>query len=115
MKEKRRRTKRPYILATIEIRPIRGSSAMDALTINISKYGVGLYSKKQLKKGRRVTVKLTFFDGKGMKTTEDMKGTVSWSQKLGKQYAVGIKFDESVNRKNYPVLNTCLGYAQKNI
>ncbi|MEE8184994.1 MAG: PilZ domain-containing protein [Thermodesulfobacteriota bacterium] len=111
----KRKTKRPYVLATIRIKPIRGGLEIDALTINISKNGVGLYSKKQMKKGRRVVVKVTFFDGKGMKTSEDMKGTVSWSQKLGKQFAVGIKFDESINRKNYPVLHTCLVYAQKNI
>ena len=116
MTEKRQNT-RPYILAKVKIKPKGGSPSVEAVAINLTRKGIGIYirHKQLLKEGKKVTLKLTFFDGKGFKTTEDMPGTVRWVLEFGGQCAAGIQFDGPVYKKDRPALYTCVEYAKKNV
>ena len=110
-----RSAKRPYVLAKVKIKLKGGVPSMEAVAINLTRQGIGIYIRQSraLKKGRKVTVKLIFFDGKGFKTTEDMPGTIQWVLELGGQCAAGIQFDSSIYKKHQPVLYACLEYAQR--
>ena len=108
-----RSAKRPYILAKVKIRPVRGGTSMEAVALNLSRKGIGVYIKRPLKQGRKVVVKLIFCDENGLKTTEDTPGTVRWVLKFGGQYAAGIQFDSLIYKKHQPVLYACLEYAKR--
>lgn len=111
--KQRRKLKRPYILAKVKIKPVKGGPSMEAMAINMSRGGIGVYIKRPLKKEQQVVVKLIFFDGKGFKTTEDTPAKVRWILEFGGQYAAGIRFDNLVYKKNQPALYSCLEYAKR--
>jgi hypothetical protein len=111
--KQRRNTKRPYILAKVKIKQVGGVPSMEAVAINLSRKGIGVYTRRPLKQGRKVIIKLTFFDGKGFKTTEDAPGTVKWVLEMSGQYAAGIQFDTLILKKRQPALYACLEYAKR--
>ncbi|MFQ5328503.1 MAG: PilZ domain-containing protein [Thermodesulfobacteriota bacterium] len=113
--KKRRKAERPYLLAKVKIKQVDGSPSAEAVAINLSKGGIGVYLKRSIKEGAKVVVKLTFFDGKGFKSTEDTPGTVRWVLEMGGQYAAGIKFDSLIYKKRQPALYACLEYAKKHV
>jgi hypothetical protein len=112
MKE-RRRLRRRYLLAEVKVKPLRGGTAVRAQALNINRIGIGLYLKRALKKGTEAKVAITFQDRGRIRTTEEIKGTVRWSQGVGKNYAVGIRFDEKINKARFPVLTRCLEFSKK--
>ena len=66
-----RSAKRPYVLAKVKIKLKGGAPSMEAVRHQLGpgRKGIGLYIRQSraLKKGRKVTLKLIFFDGKGFK------------------------------------------------
>ena len=112
MKEKRR-LKRRYIIAEAKIRSLKGSSWNDAMVVNINREGLALYSKKPVRPGEKVLIKITFLERKKLYTVEELSGTIRWAQLIGKNYAAGLKFDYKVNKKDLPILKRCLEYVMK--
>jgi len=112
MKEKRR-LKRRYIIAEAKIRSPRGSSWNDVMVVNINREGLALYSKKPVRPGEKVLIKITFLERKKLYTVEELSGTIRWAQLIGKNYAAGLKFDYKVNKKDLPILKRCLEYVMK--
>ncbi len=108
-----RSAKRPYVLAKVMIKPVKGGTVEEAVAINLSRKGIGVQIKRSLKKGRKVLVQLTFFDEKGAQTTEGTRGTVRWVLELGGQYAAGIQFDHLIRKKDQPILYSCFEQAQR--
>jgi hypothetical protein len=111
MKE-RRRLKRRYLLAEVRVKHLKEAVGISAQALNINRGGIGVYIKRH-NKGTVVTVSITFLD-RGMKrTTEEIKGTVRWCQRIGKNYAAGIRFDEVINKRSFPILTRCLEFSKK--
>ena len=108
-----RRAKRPYVLAKVMIKPVKGGASMEAVAINLSRKGIGVYIKRSLKQGRKVLVQLTFFDEKGAKTTEATRGTIRLILELGGQYAAGIDFDHLIRKKDQPILYSCFEQVKR--
>ncbi|MCP3678230.1 MAG: PilZ domain-containing protein [Deltaproteobacteria bacterium] len=111
--KQRRKSKRPYILAKVKIKLGGSAPSMEAVAINLSRKGIGVYTGRPLKQGSKVVIKLTFFDGKGFKTTEDAPGIVRWVLEMGGQYAAGIQFNTLILKKRQPALYACLEYAKR--
>ena len=112
MKEKRR-LKRRYIIAEAKIRSLRGSSWNDAMVVNINREGLALYSKKPVKSGEKVLIKITFLERKKLYAVEELSGTIRWAQPIGKNYAAGLKFDYKVNKRELPDNKSSLEYVMK--
>jgi hypothetical protein len=112
MKE-RRRLKRRYLLAEVRVKHLKEAVGISAQALNINRGGIGVYLIKRYNKGAAVTVSITFLD-RGMKrTTEEIKSTVRWCQRIGKNYAAGIRFDEVINKRSFPILTRCLEFSKK--
>ena len=111
--KQRRKTKRPYILAKVKIKQVGGVPSMEAVAINLSRKGIGVYIKRSLKQGRKVLVQLTFFDEKGVKITEATRGTIRLILELGGQYAAGIDFDHLIRKTDQPILYSCFEQVKR--
>jgi hypothetical protein len=64
-----------------------------ANAINLSYGGLGLYALERLPVGKQVTVKLGFWDVRGILHFETVDGVVRWCRSKGPGYAAGIRFD----------------------
>ncbi|HAG49741.1 MAG TPA: hypothetical protein DHU69_08380 [Deltaproteobacteria bacterium] len=108
-----RRFKRQYIIAEAKIRTLKKDNLwINAMLINISKGGIGLYLKKSLKTGEKVAVKIAFLRNDKIRIVEEMPGIIKWARQIGNNYAAGIMFDEAINKKTTPRLWNCLEYAR---
>ena len=109
----RRRLRRRYLLAEVKVKALKGSAAISAQTMNIHRGGIGLYLKKRFTKGTGVILMITFLDKGRTKVTEEVKATVRWCQRIGGNYGAGLRFEETINKENFPVLTKCLDYSKK--
>ncbi|TAN64443.1 PilZ domain-containing protein [bacterium] len=111
MPEKRRLIRR-HLLADVLIKPDGSLVWMPASVTNIHKSGVCLYSTGPLKKGEKTRIKITYLKKGRLKKTEEITGTVRWKAKIAGYFAVGIKFNETINEKTHPLMSQCLEYAK---
>jgi len=87
-----------------EITVPEDGSVSDASIANISFAGLGVYSPVLIRKGKKITVKISFIDSNGKVQDENIAGKVDWVSKLGKSYLMGIFFDEELNAVKQPLL-----------
>lgn len=112
--EEKRKLRRRYMLAEVKVRPAMGGRWIEAVMLNISRGGIGLYAAEPLSKRDKVSVKITYMEGQTPTEAEEIPGTVSWVQPVGDKFGAGIMFEAKVNRKTYPKLSRCLDYAKSN-
>lgn len=112
--EEKRRLKRRYLLAEVKLRPRKDEKWTDAVLMNINRGGIGLYASGPLRSRSKVVVKIIYLEGRKKRTSEEIPAVVKWTQSIGKHYAAGVKFEEKINKKNFPVLSKCLTYAKCN-
>lgn len=112
--EEKRRLRRRYLLARVNVRAQTGSDWTEAVLMNINRGGIGLYAVAPVRKKSKVVVRITYLDNGKEKTSEEIPGVVRWSQKIGNHYSAGIMFEAKINKKNYPILSKCLEYARCN-
>ncbi|MFQ5736540.1 MAG: PilZ domain-containing protein [Thermodesulfobacteriota bacterium] len=109
-KEKRKLRRRP-LLGEVRVRPSGGQEWVEALVLNISRGGIGLYASQRIRKGQKVDIRISYLEGSRLKEVEQIPGKVRWVQAIGSHLAIGIMFEEKITRKTFPVLNRCLAYA----
>ncbi|CAG1066169.1 hypothetical protein BAC1_01773 [uncultured bacterium] len=112
--EEKRKLRRRYMLAEVKVRPSDGQEWIDAVMLNISRGGIGLYASRPLRKKERVSIKITYMDGTRPVEAEEIPGVVSWVQPVGDKAGAGIMFDAKITRKSFPILSRCLEYARSN-
>lgn len=112
--EEKRKLRRRYMLAGVKVRPALGGKWIEAVMLNISRGGIGLYSAEPLTKRAKVAVKITYMEGSTPTEAEEIPGMVSWVQPVGDKFGAGIMFEAKVNRKTFPILSRCLDYAKSN-
>lgn len=110
--EEKRKLRRRYLLAEVKVRTQEG--LMDAVMLNISRGGIGLYASRPLKKKEKVSVRITYMEGPRPVEAEEIPGVVSWVQQVGDKVGAGIMFEAKVTRSSFPVLSRCLEYAKSN-
>lgn len=106
----RRRYKRFHLAGSVKIKRSKGS--VDALTLNLSLGGIGVYAKKALKTGEEVIVLIKFLRRGVLKSVEAVPGKVRWVMPIGVEFGVGIKFDKKVGKIDTPLLYECIAYAR---
>lgn len=102
------------MLTEVKVRPSEGREWIDAVMLNISRGGIGLYASEPLKKREKVSIKITYMEGARPVEAEEIPGVVSWVQPVGDHTGVGIMFEAKVTRKTFPMLSRCLEYARSN-
>lgn len=112
--EEKRKLRRRYMLAEVKVKPSDSREWIDAVMLNISRGGIGLYASQPLRKREKVSVKITYMEGQRPVEAEEIPGVVSWVQPVGDRVGAGIMFEAKVNRKTFPVLSRCLEYARSN-
>lgn len=103
-----RKYKRKYLMAEVSVKRRKGGPAMNALALNISPEGIGIYTMKPLKPKESVTVKITVVINGTLIVCEETAGAVRWRQQFAKNYAAGIKFEKKITRSAYPILYKCI-------
>lgn len=101
-------------MAAVRVKPEKGRG-INAYAINLSEGGIGVYLHKPLTKGEKFCVSIEYENGRGSITTEPMCGIVSWSCKVGSNYAAGIEFENEIDDSTYPVLQKCIENTVYNI
>lgn len=112
--EEKRKLKRRYMLAEVKVRPLGGGKWIDAVMLNISRGGIGLYAAETLGRREKVSVKIIYMEGPNPMEAEEIPGVVSWVQPVGNRFGAGIMFEARVNRTTFPILSRCLDYAKSN-
>lgn len=112
--EEKRKLRRRYMLAEVKVRPLEGHKWIDAVLLNISRGGIGLYAAERLERRQKVSVKIIYMEGPNPMEAEEIPGVVSWVQPVGDRFGAGIMFEAKVNRSTYPMLSRCLDYAKSN-
>lgn len=111
--EEKRKLKRRYLLAEVELKTGDGSS-MSAVLMNISSGGIGLYTAEPVSKKEKVKIKITYLENRKLREVEEIPGVVRWVQAIGSHHAAGIMFTEKVSKATFPILTRCLDYAKRN-
>lgn len=112
--EEKRRLRRKYLLAGVRIRFSGALESVDAVMLNINRGGIGIYASGPLKKGTKVSVRITYINGKKPVEAEEIPGVVRWVQPVGTKFGAGVMFSSKVNRNTFPILSMCLEYARDN-
>lgn len=112
--ENRRQSERHYLVAAVRIKPDKGRG-INASAINLSSGGIGVYLHKPLKKGEKFCVTIDYNNKDEKFTTEPMCGFVTWSCKVGTNFAAGIEFNNPVKDSDLPLLQKCLENTVYNI
>ncbi len=85
---------------------------MDAKVLNITNYGIGIYTDTRLKTDERITVSIILNQQDRTIHSEEVPGTVRWVQRIKKIYSAGISFDMKINEKEFPIFTKCLEYTR---
>lgn len=112
--EEKRKLRRRYMLAEVRVRPVGSGKWIEAVMLNISRGGIGLYAAEPLTRHEKVSVRITYMEGPNPTEAEEIPGVVSWVQPVGNRFGAGIEFQMTVNRKTFPILSRCLDYARSN-
>ena len=112
--EEKRKLRRRYMLAEVKVKSSESHGWIDAVMLNISRGGIGLYASGPLKKREKVSIRITYMEGARPVEAEEIPGVVSWVQPVGDHVGAGIMFEAKVNRKTFPILSRCLEYARSN-
>lgn len=112
--EEKRKLKRRYMLAGVKVRPSDSLAWIEAVMLNISRGGIGLYANEPLKHKGKVSIKINYMNGKDPIETEEIPGVVSWVQPVGSKFGAGVEFEAKVNSRTFPILSMCLEYARSN-
>lgn len=106
-----RKHARKYLVAEVKVERRDVRSITNALAINISEEGIGLYTTEAFKPGEKVTVVITILMADSALVSEAVQGAVRWTQPLEKKFATGIKFDKKITKKDFPILSRSLEYS----
>lgn len=98
-----RSSQRMYLMAEVFLQTGRGP--VPALSVNISRSGIGVYTEERLERGDEVTVTLRYISEGALKTSEDIPATVAWTAPIGKKYTAGIRFTRAISRMEFPELS----------
>jgi hypothetical protein len=112
--EEKRKLRRRYMLAGVKVKSSESPGWIEAVMLNISRGGIGLYASTPLKKREKVSIKITYMEGEKPVEAEELPGVVSWVQPVGDRFGAGIMFDAKVSRSTFPILSRCLEYARSN-
>lgn len=102
------------MLAGVKVRPSGSPAWIEAVMLNISKGGIGIYAAEPLKHKEKVSIKITYMNGKDPVETEEIPGAVSWVQPVGLKFGAGVMFEAKINSRTFPILSKCLEYARSN-
>jgi hypothetical protein len=100
MEERRKYPRIPTMYDVVELYFPELSVRIDANAIDLSYGGLGLYALERLPVGRPVTVRLSFWDVRGILHTETVDSVVRWCRPKGHGYAAGIRFDSLLPEKH---------------
>lgn len=109
--EQKRRLRRRYAVARIRLKPAGPGRWSEAVLLNISKEGIGLYATRPLRKKEAVAIRLAYLDRSGPRDTEQVQGVVRWVKRIGSHYAAGIAFEAVVTKESFPLLARCVARA----
>lgn len=112
--EEKRKLRRRYMLGEVKVKSPMSQVWIEAVMLNISRGGIGLYAPEPLKKKEKVSIKITYMEGQKPVEAEEIPGVVSWVQPVGDNVGAGITFDAKVTRQSFPILSRCLEYARRN-
>lgn len=112
--DEKRKLRRRYMLAEVKVKSSESAGWIEAVMLNISRGGIGLYASEPLKKREKVSIKITYMEGQKPVEAEEVPGVVSWVQPVGGRFGAGIMFEARVTRKTFPILSRCLEYARSN-
>lgn len=113
MNEQRKYSRFP-LTATARIVHANGTS-LYAMTINISRDGVGLYSNSSIDYGTEVRLDVMFKDIRGKDMMEMLKGKIVYCYKWHWVYVTGIQFNQLLNHDETPYLLECIDNCEKRI
>ncbi len=114
MKDKRKYPRR-YLLAQVRLKTSKSGPGTNSVAVNISKGGISIYTKKALKVKDKVRVKITVMIRGKETVSEEVPGVVRWVMPVAGQYAAGIRFNDVIDKKRFPVLARCIEYAYRGI
>ena len=81
------------------------NQSIEGILGSISSDGMGLYANNPIEADRKVSVAISFISvGGGMKDSF-IEGRVVYNKDFGKIHWVGIRFNETVNSRNQPLLH----------
>jgi len=110
--ENRRRHQRVTIKAISDIFCKDDNRRLKAFVGGISRGGLEIYSKTELKKDCRLDISLYFKDKEGNSVQEEINGQVRWSALLEGDYISGIEFEREVAPHRTPALDEYLLTAE---
>ncbi len=107
MKEKRRHLRFP-ITAIAEIVYAKNCKCITNTT-NISKGGIGLYSKIPFTEGSQIRLDIRFMDTQKKEIVETLYGKILYCHKWHLVYILGVEFEHELNHEETPGL---AGYVE---
>ena len=108
----RRRHQRVTIKAVSDIFCKDDNQRLKAFVGGISRGGLEIYSKAELKKDCQLDISLYFKDKDGKAVQEKINGQVRWTAPLEGEYVSGIEFEREVDPKRNPALAEYLVTAE---
>ena len=100
----RRKHHRVTIKAVSDVFCRDDNQQFKAFVGGISRGGLEIYSKAELKKDCQLDISLHFKDKDGTSVKEEINGKVRWSAPLEGDYVSGIEFEREVDPKRNPAL-----------
>jgi hypothetical protein len=91
-------------IATLQLEDEGDNKSIQGLLGSISSVGMGLYVDNPIEANKQVSIAISFLSIGGAIKDSVVEGSVVYSKDLGKNYFVGIQFNETVNSKNQPLL-----------
>ena len=82
--EEKRKLRRRYMLAEVKVKSSESQGWIDAVMLNISRGGIGLYASKPLKKREKVSVKITCMEPKLRRSRGSLAGSSRWATGSGR-------------------------------
>jgi hypothetical protein len=110
--EDKRGQKREHLSSEAKIKRPGSVDVIDAKVMNITDYGLGIYTSTPLKTDERIIVSIILHQPEKMTRSEDAPGIVRWVQRIKKIYSIGISFETKLNEKEFPIFTKCLEYTK---
>jgi c-di-GMP-binding flagellar brake protein YcgR len=101
-----RKTKRPILIASLQIMLPDGEPKVEGLSLDVSPGGMRIYSPKPLAVGGCIMLDIAF-QADGKQITETISAIVKWCKPEESMHAVGIEFN-NLDSNEHPNLVTFL-------
>ena len=88
-----RKSKRPILIASLEIMLPDGRAKIEGLSLDVSPGGMRIYGPKPLRVGSCIILDIAFHVNHGGYITETISAMVKWCKPEENMHAVGIEFN----------------------